>query len=137
MTTPEEAEQKRQSVAQALRERREVMCDKYTVQWVQRQLAEIHQEVMGFVRILLRHGNDLLALEGRSSKLEARLKALEEAVAEKDAIIGELRVDNMNLNDIVAKLETRIDDMSRWATEIHKWALSKGMPKTTDSKGQS
>ncbi len=111
MTTPEEAEQKRQSVAQALRERRDVMCDKFTVAWVQRQLAEIHQEVMGFVRTLLRHGNDLLALEGRSSKLEARLKALEEAVAEKDAIIGELRVDNMNLNDIVAKLEVRIDNL--------------------------
>ncbi len=111
MTTPEEAEQKRQSVAQALRERRDGMCDKFTVAWVQRQLAEIHQEVMGFVRTLLRHGNDLLALEGRSSKLEARLKALEEAVAEKDAIIGELRVDNMNLNDIVAKLEVRIDNL--------------------------
>ena len=129
MTTPEEAEQKRQSVAQALRERREVMCDKYTVQWVQRQLAEIHQEVMGFVRILLRHGNDLLALEGRSSKLEARLKALEEAVAEKDAIIGELRVDNMNLNDIVAKLETRIDDMAAWAAN-----KGKSLP---EKKGQS
>lgn len=115
MTTPEDAEQKRQSVAQALRERRDVMCDKYTVQWVQRQLAEIHQEIIGAVRTNLRHGNDLFALEGRSSKAEARIKALEESLAERDAMIGELRVDNMNLNELVAQLASRIDDMAAWA----------------------
>lgn len=147
MTTPEEAARKRESIAEELRKRREILCDPYTGEWIQRQLAGVQQELLGNIRLQLRTASDLTAIEGRTANHDQRLQQLEQM----RSIIGELRIENLALRELAGSLEveainlreeltsinSRIADMSRWATEIHKWALSKGMPKTTDSKGQS
>lgn len=122
MTDPAEAERKRQSIAQELRERRDAVVDKYTVAWLQQQLAAFHQELIGFTRTLLRHGNDITALEGRGTKSDDRIKELETLNKEKDAIIGQLMAR-------VVMLESRVEDMA-------KWAATKGK-KNTDQKWES
>lgn len=132
MTDPEEAERKRQAVLQdrsitaelralqAARRREEPMIESMIAMVA--ELKAIRTEVTGLNQTVN------LAL-GNASAAVVEVNALREVVlVQADTITG--------LQKEVNSLNTRMTDMSRWATEIHKWALSQGMPKP-DQKGQS
>lgn len=114
MTTPEEAEEKRRlTLSEKLKEIRDAQTDKYTVAWLQRELAGLHQEMLGQARSIRLILNDLNVTESRAKKLTERVIELEKLDKEKDEVIGELRA------RLVAA-ETRLEEMSRWGTRVER-----------------
>lgn len=113
MTTPEEAEAKRQSLAEELQKRRNAQVDKYTVAWFQKEMATLHSELLGVTSTVMRQKTDLTAAESRVAKAVARVEQLEQENVLKDATIGELQ-------GRLAALEGRFEDMKVWATKVQR-----------------
>lgn len=100
------ADDEKPSLASELQQRREAIVDKFTVEWLRQQLATFHKEMAGQTSIMRRLASDLADAEAKVRKLEAEAAA-------KDAAVGELTV------RLVA-LETRVEDMSKWAAKIER-----------------
>lgn len=96
----------KRSLAADLQQRREAIVDRFTVEWMQQQLAAFHKEMAGQTSIMRRLASDLADAEAKVCKLESE-------AASKDAFVGELNV------RLVA-LETRVEEMSKWAAKIER-----------------